>query len=977
MAKLFANKFNLDQLPDPVKVEPISTDTQALNARLREVDNQKKGMSTSDDILEQQGVTKSAAEQYVSRTKVEPFGDKPVDQGSVTVKQPNELADKVSTVEPKKVDQGSKVTDPKIVINPIDQGSKIIDPQVQVNKVDIGDKITNPETPIKPVIADELITNPNIEIKKVKDGDRITDPKTRINIVAPGDRITDPKLIIKKVESGDRTTDPKTVVQLIKAGDRITDPKTIVTKAKEDEFITNPNIRIKNVVADELITNPNIEIKKVIADELIVDPKTPIKLVNADELITNPNTVINKVKNNELITNPEIEPQKIVEIDPTKHIPNLYSGIGVTKLFPKTISLKNRLNQSSLGTTTHLPEYILSDQNTGYITIKNPVVLSKVSLIDPQRIRYQDTVLKQGGVEDLFEGITSIINPLKLGSRPIQQSGEVIIKKVEQGDRITDPDTKVQKIKPGDRITDPKIEIQKIKPGDRITDPDTPIKLVEADELIVDPDVQIKLVDQGSKITDPKVEIKPTKPGELITDPKLKIKPIVPGERTTDPKLVIKPIVPGERTVDPKTKIQLVKPGERTINPETKINPVQPGERTFNPNIAIRPVEPGERTFDPNTIIIPIEPGERTFIPSLILLPFREVDDKLDYVPEPTIFENPYSIYPSDGRTPLQGDITVPAPLYDPLTIFPGEKQAEEAIVPAFIGQTGVAYTNRYSVEDNYKDVVAGDSPLKTAGESETPTLVSQYNNPSSTVIEQKVVAFPNAQFGDPNLPGGYRTLNYGELQNRRSNNPNKNLDFSYEDRSSVRPSKDVLGMPDKGADTLNSSVDATANDFAVIKLRSTRDNITLQFRSYIKGFSDSFTPSFSDVNYIGRPDTLKVFKGTTRQIGLSFIIPATSKDELKTIYKKLETLVKIGTMGKKDGYYMQGPFLLLTVGGWCSETPIILGSLKYDTNPSEYTWDIDEQVPQLVDVSMDCTVLGANDGGTFLNTGTFIQYGA
>ena len=65
-----------------------------------------------------------------------------------------------------------------------------------------------------------------------------------------------------------------------------------------------------------------------------------------------------------------------------------------------------------------------------------------------------------------------------------------------------------------------------------------------------------------------------------------------------------------------------------------------------------------------------------------------------------------------------------------------------------------------------------------------------------------------------------------------------------------------------------------------------------------------------------------------------------------------------------------------LTVGGWCKETPVVLGSLKYDTNPTEYTWDILKEVPQIVDVSLDCTALSDNTGAGFYSDGVFIQYG-
>ena len=823
-------------------VEPIDINTQRLNARFRDIDSQKNAMSTSDEILESQGVSKSSAEQYVSKTKTEPFGEKSVEQGSTNVKPPDITEEKVSPVDIKKIDQGSMITDPKVEISKVDQGSKI--------------------------------TNPNTEVQKIQ----------------PGDRIVDPNTIVKPIAVGDRTTNPN----------------TIIVPVKTDEFIVNPN----TVIA------------KVKDGDRIVDPNTVIKKVNADEKIVNPN----------------IQPQQSKEIDPSKSIPINTKGIGVTGLFPKTISLKNRLEQSKLGTTRHLPEYILSDQNTGVLTIKNPKVIEKTSNIAIQKTQYENSVLNQGGVEDLFKGITSFINPIKYGDKEVNQ-GSIEIKNNQKFEEKTSP-VEIKRVAVGERTIDPKTKITKVQPGERTIDPNTKIQTITPGERTIDPEIKVKLVEPGERTVDPKTAITPIVPGERTIDPKLEIKPIVPGDRIVDPKLEIKPVVAGERTVDPKLIIPLVEPGSRTIDPKTTVRPVEPGERT-------------------------------TIVENRLYL-FPQVDNKVFFTQEPRVFVNVFDIFPSDGIIPFAGDIINPPPIYDSLAIFPGTE------IPQFVERTGVAYTNLYNTEFKY-NVDNTTSKLKTAGEGSgpTPTYIEEARIEGGYTDTVKPVVFPPAQYGDPNLPGGYRVLNYGEIQRRRTDNPNKGLDFSYEDRSGgLKPINQRLGMPDKGADTINTSYDATANDLVTVKLRSRRDDLTLQFRSFIKSFSDNYTPNYSDVNYIGRPDTLKVFKGTVRQISLAFTLPVMSADELKVVYLKLNSLVKIATMGKKGSTYMQGPFLLLTVGGWCKETPVIVNSLKYDTQPLEYTWDIIHEVPQIVDISLDFTALADNTGEGTYSDGTFIQYG-
>ena len=941
MAKLFANKFNLDQLPDPVKpnptpvqadvirVEPVvpkSIDTQALNARLREVGNQRANILTSDQILEQQGVTKSAAEQYVSRTKVEPFGQTPINQGTANIKLPNEVANKTSDIDIKPVDQGSKITDPKIEINKVDQGSKITDPKTQVQKIQPGDRIVNPETTIKLVDQGEKITNPDLEIQKVKTGDRIVNPNTPITLVDQNEFIINPNTIVNKIVEGDRIVNPNIVINRIKDGDRITDPKIKTVKVDADELIINPNTKIIPVNVNELIVNPNI----------VTQPTSPV-------------------------THPTIP---------------LYGGIGVTKLFPRNISLKDRLQQDNLGTTRHLPEYILSDVNTGYITIKNPKVVEILSRVTIQKVAYENTILKQGGLEDILKGITSFINPLKYGENKVNQ-GSIKIKNIATEQKKISP-VQIQKVRPGDRITDPKTIINYVEPGERTTDPQTKINKIEPGDRIVDPKIKVVPVNPNEMIVDPEIEVVPVDPNEKIVNPDIKIKKVIPDSLIVDPKLDIKPIVPGERTVDPKTKVAKVKPGERTVDPQTEIVPVEPGERTFDPKTVINPVRPGARTTDPKTKVPKVAPGSRTYIPYIPLFPFLETDDKTFYTEEPVVFENNYDVFPSEGIVPLSGEVVSLAPT--PGTVFPGETTPQGSNQPVFIDQVGITYTNQYNTVYRY-NVDDKTSYLKDAADrgGNTPLLTKVYDVASSTVIENKEVAFPPAQNGDYRLPGGYRTLNYAQIQRRGSNNDRRNLDFTYEEGpGALTPWRQRLGMPDQGADTINNSVNATARDLVTIKLVSGRDNSILQFRSYLKAFSDNYTAQYNDVNYIGRPDTLKVFKGTTRQLSLGFVVPVMSEDELEIVYQKLNKLVQNTSMGTINGYYLQGPFMKLTVGGWCKNTPIIVTSLKFETNPSEYTWDIIHEVPQIVDVSLDCTALSDNTGDKpFLADGTYISYGA
>mgnify|MGYP006302104807 CR=1 FL=1 len=59
----------------------------------------------------------------------------------------------------------------------------------------------------------------------------------------------------------------------------------------------------------------------------------------------------------------------------------------------------------------------------------------------------------------------------------------------------------------------------------------------------------------------------------------------------------------------------------------------------------------------------------------------------------------------------------------------------------------------------------------------------------------------------------------------------------------------------------------------------------------------------------------------------------------------------------------MKAPICSFTLGKWYINTPIAVNSVKYDIQMADYAWDIDKQLPQIVDVSMDFKfIVGIDD---------------
>ena len=137
-------------------------------------------------------------------------------------------------------------------------------------------------------------------------------------------------------------------------------------------------------------------------------------------------------------------------------------------------------------------------------------------------------------------------------------------------------------------------------------------------------------------------------------------------------------------------------------------------------------------------------------------------------------------------------------------------------------------------------------------------------------------------------------------------------------------------------------------------------------FRAIITSLTDSFNPSWTPVNFIGRADPSYNYGGYSRDINLDFTVYATDRDELKPIWRKLNALSGY-TAPTYDGssIALKGNYLRLTVGDIYHHQPIIINSLYYTLHDSETTWEtnvLEEsdqmEVPKQINVSMGATMI-------------------
>ena len=143
------------------------------------------------------------------------------------------------------------------------------------------------------------------------------------------------------------------------------------------------------------------------------------------------------------------------------------------------------------------------------------------------------------------------------------------------------------------------------------------------------------------------------------------------------------------------------------------------------------------------------------------------------------------------------------------------------------------------------------------------------------------------------------------------------------------------------------------------------RDEVMV-FRAIITNLTDSFNPSWTPINLIGRADPNYHYGGYSREINIDFTVYATDKDELKPIWRKLNALAGY-TAPEYDGSTigLKGPWMRITVGDLFYQQPIIINSLYYTLQDADTTWETniehDEanmQVPKKIQVSLGASMI-------------------
>lgn len=203
--------------------------------------------------------------------------------------------------------------------------------------------------------------------------------------------------------------------------------------------------------------------------------------------------------------------------------------------------------------------------------------------------------------------------------------------------------------------------------------------------------------------------------------------------------------------------------------------------------------------------------------------------------------------------------------------------------------------------------------------------------------------------FTKTNLKNGRPTENFrGDLVNL----------FDYDSKGSV-----TTGLYDKGEGKVGAK-DFIPLFFTGPKLvRGEQKEETLVFRSTISNITDNFQPNWNSTQILGRADAVHTYNSWGRTFSFDFKVFATSRDEMRPLWRKLNYLAS-WTAPRYNSGKMRGSYMRITLGNLFQETPCFIDSLTYSTDDGT-TWEInlenDEtmlQLPHGINVSITLTML-------------------
>lgn len=126
-----------------------------------------------------------------------------------------------------------------------------------------------------------------------------------------------------------------------------------------------------------------------------------------------------------------------------------------------------------------------------------------------------------------------------------------------------------------------------------------------------------------------------------------------------------------------------------------------------------------------------------------------------------------------------------------------------------------------------------------------------------------------------------------------------------------------------------------------------------VQFRALLSSLKENVKPEFNDQRYVGRTERFVTYGGAKRSVSISFNVVAFSSQELEGVWSRINYLSGLAFPKGVANGFMIPPMFNITVGNIYDNQPCYIEGLDYDFLEDNTVFDIENEVPFAVNVSM------------------------
>jgi hypothetical protein len=166
--------------------------------------------------------------------------------------------------------------------------------------------------------------------------------------------------------------------------------------------------------------------------------------------------------------------------------------------------------------------------------------------------------------------------------------------------------------------------------------------------------------------------------------------------------------------------------------------------------------------------------------------------------------------------------------------------------------------------------------------------------------------------------------------------------------------STDMQTSPD-----VESGIKADIIKFMFTTTGANQTSNNVHFRAFLSSLRQTVTPEFNEQRYIGRTERFVTYGGVKRAVSLKFHIAAFSQSEINTAWLRVNYLTGLAfPKGVSSSGFMIPPLFKITVGNIYDNQPCYINTLEFNMLDESTTFDIDAEVSQVIEVTMQLTLL-------------------